>query len=196
MPADVKIAFPSFVDEIVKISRERAKKVPLSKADEHLFHAIKNGSPVKVRITAEAVEYGGGFFDQEKKEIGLSEKKFETLAHEVGHAHLDEHLLGRLIQHQTMRGASSLIAGALAGIGAGILMAKGKAWGLLLPAALSAPTILSEILATREGGKRLDQAGATEEQKGRYHSQMRQGLSTYFAVPAIGGLIAAGMQIR
>ena len=188
--------FLSFTDEVLKIAERRSRKVPLSEADRHLFEAIKKGSPVKVRITPEAAQYGGGFFDQEEKEIGLSEKKFETLAHEVGHAHLDEHLLGRIIQHQTVRGASSLIAGALAGIGAGILMAKGKAWGLLLPAALSAPTILSEILASREGGKRLDREGVSAEQKGRYDEQMRQGLRTYFAAPVLGSLIAAGMQVR
>jgi hypothetical protein len=190
------ISFSAFSEELVKIAEERAKKVPLSDADRHLYKAIEKGSPVKVRITSEAVHYGGGFFDQEKKEIGLSEKNFEALAHEVGHAHLDEHLLGRIIQHQAVRGASSLIVGALAGIGAGILMAKGQRWGLLLPAALSAPTILSEMLATRKGGKRLEEEGATEEQKGRYHRQMREGLSTYFAAPAIGSLIAAGMQAR
>lgn len=188
--------FVSFTDEVVKMAQERSKKVPLSDADHHLYQAIEKGSPVKVLVTHEADHYGGGFFDQEKKEIGLSEKKFETLAHEVGHAHLDEHLLGRLIQHQTVRGAASLIAGALAGIGAGVLMAKGKRWGLLLPAALSAPTILSEVLATRHGGQRLDEAGATEEQKGRYHGQMREGLKTYALAPALGTLIAAGMQLR
>ena len=188
--------FLSFTDEVLKIAKERANKVPLSDADHHLFKAIKKGSPVKVLITPDAAHYGGGYFDQEKKEIGLSEKKFETLAHEVGHAHLDQHLLGRLIQHQAVRGASSLIASALAGIGAGILMAKGQRWGLLLPAALSAPTIISEILATRKGGHRLEEEGATEEQKGRYHKQMREGLSTYFAAPALGTLIAAGMQTR
>jgi len=170
--------------------------VPLEKADLHLFDALKKGSPMKVLITNEAVHYGGGYFDQVKKEIGLSDKKFETLAHEVGHAHLDEHLLGRLIQHHVVRGASSLIAGALAGIGAGILMAKGKRWGIILPAALSAPTILSEILATRKGGKKLQEEGATEEQHRRYKEHTREGQSSYYLAPALGTLIAAGMQIR
>lgn len=190
------ISLSSFKQEVIKLSEERRLKVPLAKADEHLFDALKKGSPVKVLITHEAAAYGGGYFDQAKKEIGLSEKKFETLAHEVGHAHLDEHLLGRLIQHQTVRGASSLIAGALAGIGAGILMAKGKRWGLLLPAALSAPTILSEILATRKGGHRLQEEGATEEQMRRYKENTRDGQSSYYLAPALGTLIAAGMQVR
>lgn len=190
------IHFLSFSSEIRKIAEERAKKMPLSSADKQLFKAIEKGSPVKVRITSDALHYGGGYFDQETKEIGLSEKKFETLAHEVGHAHLDESLLGRLIQHQNVRGASSLIIGALAGIGAGILMAKGKRWGLLLPAALSAPTILSEMLATREGTKRLEREGATEEQQNRYHLEARKGLSSYFTAPALGTLVAAGMQLR
>lgn len=190
------ISLSSFKQEVIKLSEERRNKVPLARADVHLFDAIKKGSPVKVLITDEAVLHGGGYFDSAKKEIGLSEKKFETLAHEVGHAYLDEHLLGRLIQHQMVRGASSLIASALAGIGAGILMAKGKRWGFLLPAALAAPTILSEALANRKGSQRLEEEGATEEQKKRYKEDARKGQSSYYLAPALGTLIAAGMQIR
>jgi len=188
--------FTAFSREVTKLSEKRSSRVPLSSSDLHLYEAIKKKSPVKVRITEEASQYGGGYFDRDKKEIGLSEKKFDSLAHEVGHAHVDEHLLGRLIQHQAVRGGASLIAGALAGIGAGILMAKGQRWGLLLPAALSAPTLLSEILATRKGGQHLEEAGATEEQRAHYREQMRGALSTYFTAPAIGTLIAAGMQVR
>lgn len=190
------ISFRSFSGEIQKIAERRRSLTPLSQADNALYEAIKKKSPVKVRITEEAAQYGGGFFDRDKKEIGLSEKKFDSLAHEVGHAHVDEHLLGRLIQHQAVRGGASLIVGALAGIGAGILMAKGQRWGLLLPAALSAPTLLSEILAIRKGGRHLEEAGATEEQQAHYREQMRGALSTYFTAPAIGTLIAAGMQVR
>jgi hypothetical protein len=189
------ISYSAFSSELRKLA-EKHHKVPLEDADHHLFEAIKKKSPVKVLVTPDAVHYGGGYFDQAKKEIGLSEEKFESLAHEVGHAQIDEHLLGRLIQHQVVRGASSIIPSALAGIGAGILMAKGKAWGLLLPAALSAPTILSEVLASHKGKTMVEAEGGNAEQVQRYRGKMREGLSTYALAPALGTLIAAGMQIR
>ncbi len=183
------ISFASFSDELQKLAS--GEKVPLAKAESKIFTFLMRGSPVKVKITPEAANYGGGYFDQVKKEIGLSEKNYETLAHEVGHAHLDKHILGQMIQSRLSRVSSGVIPNVLAGVGAGLLMAKGKKWGLLLPAALSAPTVLSEALATHKGGKLLEEAGATEEQRKNYSSRMRQSLSTYLIAPALGTLVAS-----
>lgn len=183
------ISLASFSDELQKIASEG--KVPLAKAESKIFTQLMRGSPVKVRVTPDAAQYGGGYFDQVKKEIGISEKNYQTLAHEVGHAHIDKHLLGRLIQSRAARVASGVVPGVLAGIGAGLLMAKGKKWGLLLPAALAAPTILSEALATHKGGKLLDEAGASQEQRKNYNDNMRRGLGSYLLAPALGTLIAS-----
>lgn len=183
------ISFASFSDEFQKLSS--SEKVPLARANARIFNALLKGAPVKVRVTEEANQFGGGFFDIHTKEIGLSEKSYEVLAHELGHAELDKHLLGRIIQSQAARTLSGVVPSVLAGIGAGILMAKGKKWGLLLPAALSAPTLLSEFLATRKGGKLLRDAGATEEQQEQYRRNTNQGLGTYFKAPALGTLVAS-----
>ncbi len=183
------ISLTSFNDELRKLAADG--KVPLSKAESKIFNTLMRGAPVKVKITPDAVQYGGGYFDQVKKEIGISEKNYETLAHEVGHAHVDKHILGRIIQSRAARVASGVVPGVLAGVGAGLLMAKGKKWGLLLPAALAAPTVLSEALATHKGGKLLGEAGATEEQRKNYHSKMRDSLGTYLLAPALGTLVAS-----
>lgn len=183
------ISFASFSDELHKIAAEG--KVPLAKAEAKIFTALMKGSPVKVRVTPDAAMFGGGYFDQVNKEIGISEKDYKTLAHEVGHAHVDQHLLGRMIQSRAARVASGVVPGVLAGIGAGLLMAKGKKWGLLLPAALAAPTVLSELLASHKGGKLIEEQGASKEQKQSYNSRMRQGLGTYLLAPALGTLVAS-----
>ena len=183
------ISLPAFTSELQKLAA--SDKVPLTKAESKIFTYLMRGSPVKVKITPDAVQYGGGYFDQVNKEIGISEKNYQTLAHEVGHAHVDKHILGRLIQSRALRLASGVVPSVLAGVGAGLLMAKGKKWGLLLPAALSAPTLLSEALATHKGGKLLEEAGATEEQRKNYTSRMRQSLGTYLLAPALGTLVAS-----
>lgn len=182
------ISFASFSDELLKIA---AEKVPLAKADHQIFRELMRGAPVKVRVTPEAAEYGGGYFDQVKKEIAISDQKFETLAHELGHAELDKHLLGRMLQSRVARIVGTGFPNVLSGVGAGLLVAKGKKWGLLLPSALAAPTILSEILATRKGGKLLEEAGASEEQHKSYRKTMSSGLSTYFAAPALATFVAS-----
>jgi hypothetical protein len=183
----------SFLEGLNKTAESSVAKIPLAKLNEKIFNILAKGSPVKVRITPDALMYGGGYFDQVKKEIGLSEKKYDVLAHELGHAQIDENILGRLIQSQTARHLSSMIPSALSGIGAGFLMAKGKSWGILLPAALSAPTLLSEFLASHKGGKKLEESGASEEQKEHYRKDMGQGFRSYLVAPALGTLIAASM---
>lgn len=189
------ISFASFSDELNKLAEKHhektEKKIPLHKADHHIFEMLRKGSPVKVHITDEAHQFGGGFFDQVKKEIGLSEKSYETLAHELGHAHVDKHLLGQLIQSRAFRIASNPVSQILTGIGAGLLLAKGHKWGLLLPTALAAPTVLSEALASRKGGKLIEEAGGTEEQQDRYRKRMREGMMSYLLAPALASLVAS-----
>lgn len=183
------ISFASFSSELNKIAADG--KLPLTKAEAKIFRALLKGSPVKVRVTSDADQFGGGYFDQVKKEIGISEKNYETLAHEVGHAYIDQHVLGRIIQSRAARLVNDPVTSVLAGIGAGLLMAKGKKWGLLVPSALAAPTVLSEALASHKGGKLLEEHGATEEQQESYRQRMRQGMMSYLLAPALGTLIAS-----
>lgn len=186
------ISFTSFSDELKKIAEAKTEKVlPISKADHAIYGVLAKGSPVKINIDDSAAELGGGYFDQDKKEITLSEKNFKVLAHELGHAQIHEHFLGRLMQSKAARVLFNATGSALASAGVGILMAKGKKWGLLLPAAVAAPTILSEALATHKGEKLLEEAGATRKQREAYGDSTRKGLGTYFGVPLRGTLSGA-----
>lgn len=180
------ISFSAFTDELCKIAEA---KVPLGQADARVFKELMKGSTVKVKVTSGAHAYGGGYFDQQRKEIGLSEKKFSTLAHELGHVDIDKHLLGRLIQSRAARLANT--ATPLAGIGAALLLAKGKKWGLLLPAALAAPTLLSEALASFKGHKKLEEAKASSKQKSQYKNEMIDGFSSYAIRPTITTAMAS-----
>ena len=124
----------SFADELWKIAE--AKKA-ISQADMEIFKTLMKGSPVKVKVVSDAEQHGGGYFDQVSKEIGISEKSFVSLAHELGHAELDKKILTRMLQSRLARMA--YMATPIAGLGAGLLIAKGKKWGLLLPVATTLP---------------------------------------------------------
>ncbi len=181
------ISFLAFSGELTKLAKDA--KLPISKADLRIFKTLLKGSPVKVKLTDEAHMYGGGYFDQVKKEIGLSDKNFSTLAHELGHADIDKNILGRIIQSRAMRLAYGFTP--LAGIGAAMLLAKGKKWGLILPTALAAPTLLSEALASIKGHGKLTDAKATDEQKSRARGDMLRGFGSYTIAPAIATALAS-----
>ena len=183
------VSFGSFSEELRKIAE--AQRKPLSKADAMIYRALVKGSPVKIKVTEEAKMYGGGYFDQDKKQIGLDKKDFSVLAHELGHAELDKNLLGRLIQSRIARLA--YMSSGIASIGAGILMAKGKKWGLLLPALAVAPTLASEALATSKGRKLLDAMKAGKRQLSKFESVTGKGMASYVQRPvreAVGGVIS------
>jgi len=184
-------SFAAFSHELVKIAKAQApaKVLPLAKADIHIFKELLKGSPVKVRMTEDAKMFGGGYFDQVNKEIGLSEKDFANFAHELGHAEVDKNVIGRMLQSRAARLANSLTS--LGGIGAAILLAKGKKWGLLLPAALAAPTLLSEAIASVKGHGKLTDAGASDEQKSQYRKKMLGGFGSYLTAPATSTAIAS-----
>lgn len=189
------ISFASFSDELQKLAAKE-KVIPLAKAEKKIFNALMQNAPVKVRILPEAAAYGGGYFDQVNKEIGLSEKNYQILAHEIGHAEIDKHLLGRIIQSRAVRLASGAMGNALSGLGAGILMAKGKKWGVLLPTAIALPTLLSEGVASYKGNKLLKEHGATDEQQRDYRNLALKMFGTYAAAPAISTGLAAYMSRR
>jgi hypothetical protein len=162
----------SFSDELVKIAKDSREK--------ELWEKLKALSPVPVEVNPEAELYGGGYFDPDKKYIGLSSEDRNSLAHEIGHAILDQSILGKAVQHPIGRAAFpwTPIAGALGGV----LLAKGKKMGLLLPVVTASPTLLSESLATGKGSKKLREAGATDEEIKEYRKALRNSYSTYAGI--------------
>lgn len=173
--------FHSFGRELVKIAQ--------TKSEKQLYGRVKKESPVKVKTTDDAKLFGGGYFDPEgyldaKKErhIGISDHKFDTLAHEIGHAKNHETLWGKLIQSLPARLAFALAP--TAGMAAGVALANGKKWPLLIPAAAVAPVLLAEALATNTGHKVLEKAKAKPEEVEKYRKNLRKAFSTYLLTPA------------
>ena len=180
--------FAAFSDELKKIAEDkqplREKDLDLIKRELELWNKLRDASPVKVKKDRMADLHGGAYFDQQAKEIGLSRKDYESLAHEIGHAELDKKLLGQMLQSPATRYAFGLTP--LAGAVAGVLLARGKKKGLLLPVATAVPTIVSEMWATRKGRNKLQEVGATPQETGRYSKNLRGSLVSYFAPPLEG----------
>ena len=170
----------------VKLASEKPR-AEVAKHRLALFKALRNGSPVKIKMDQKADQYGGGYFDLQKKEIGLSGKDFAILAHEVGHADVDKHVTGKILQHHIVRRAFFLTP--LAAMGAGMLLAKGKKWGIALPLLTAVPTLVSEGWATHEGRKRLEDLHATVLDKDYYKSVTRPGFASYAANAAVGAIL-------
>ena len=187
--------FKGFSSEILKIAKETKKKSPLGKQemksikrDIELFNKLRGSSPLKITVEAKADRYGGGYFDQIAKEIGLSRKDYATLAHELGHAELDKRLWGKLVQNPIARGAFpwTPVAGALGGV----LLSKGKKLGLLLPVATVAPTLISEGAASAKGKKLLKDVGATKKELEEYKKEMGMAFGTYSASVPMAAIAA------
>lgn len=173
----------SFSDELTKISEEAKKKSPDRQKIQRqveLWKKLRAGTDTPVRVTGEADFYGRGFYDFKDKFVGVSQKDPHVLAHELGHADIDRNIVGKMIQNKVTSQAYpwTPVAGAVGGA----LLSRGKKWGALLPIATAAPTLLSEWLATRNGAKRLEGAGATPEEVDMYRSSMSDSASTYHAI--------------
>jgi len=184
----------SFGNELSKIAAAKSKKaipkveVKQLKRDLELWNKLRGASPVKIRIDRDADLHGGGYFDQQAKEIGLSSKDYETLAHELGHAELDKKIIGRVLQGPTARGLFDWtpVAGAIAGAG----LARGKKLPLLLPFLTAAPTLISEHWATVRGSGRLESAGATKKEVDMYRKALGSSLGTYGSTIPTTGMAA------
>jgi HAMP domain-containing protein len=185
----------AFRNELTKIAAKEDqvisdKDVKSIKRELELWNKLRKVSPVKVKKDRMAVIHGGAYFDQQAKEIGLSKKDYESLAHEIGHAELDKKILGRILQHPTARAAMGLTP--LAGAAAGALAARGRKLGLLLPVATAAPTVASEMWATSRGKKKLKEIGATDKEIERYKKNLRKSFGSYLGPPveaaATGGM--------
>lgn len=155
-----------------------------------LYRRVKRESPVEVRETEEAREFGGGYFDPRGDgHIGVSHANFETLAHEVGHAQNHQTIWGKIIQSvpANLAYALSPIAGAFAGHA----LANGEKWPLIMPVAAVTPVLLSEMLATSKGHEVLKKVGAKPEEVEKYRDNLRSAFSTYLQVPALAAATGA-----
>ncbi len=165
---------PAFLDELTKIAQ--------SKRESQLFGILKKESPVEVRKDEGAKLYGGAYFDPaEEGHIGISDHRFDSLAHEIGHAKNHQTLWGKLIQSVPARLAFALAP--VAGAAAGIALAKGKKWPLIIPAAAVTPILLAEALATNTGHKVLEKVKAKPEEVEKYRKNLRRAFSTYLQTP-------------
>jgi hypothetical protein len=173
MPLELSI-LDSFCSEMLKISASRRER--------DLFNRVKKESPVEVVKTDKAEEYGGAYFDpSEEGHIGISDHHFDALAHEVGHAQNHTTIWGKLIQSVPAGLAFALAP--LAGAAAGIALAKGKKWPLIIPAAAVTPILLAEAMATNTGHKVLAKVKAKPEEVEKYRTNLRSAFSTYLQTP-------------
>ena len=179
-------AISSFATEISKIAAKQQETLPKAdikeiKREVELWNKLRAMEPkVKIKIDRDAEAYGGAYFDQQAKMIGLTRKDYESLAHELGHVEMDKKFLGRLMQHPISR--SAFEATPIAAILGGVLLAKGKKLGLLLPIATATPTLLSEWLVTRKGGKKLELVGASKKEIDKYKKNLKASFKTYSSV--------------
>lgn len=156
-----------------------------------LFRKLQENHPATVvKLSPEAEAWGGGFYERDDKSITTAKKDPEALAHELGHALLDQTLVGKGIQHPLPQGLYpwTPVAGALGGV----LMAKGKKLGLLLPIATAAPKLLSEFMATRKGEKTLRDAGASKEEIDKYRDSSSDAFHTYTSGSVSPALLSGG----
>jgi len=147
----------------------------------------------------EAALYGGGAFDYRKNEIIMAKDDPSILAHEIGHAHFQKSMLGKLTQNIPARAAHAL--GPLAGFapiaGDAIRSTSGKALAIAAPLLLAAPTLVSEGVATYKGHSLLTEAGASPEELSDYRKKMLHGFGTYAQSPIAGtALAASGVLLR
>lgn len=171
---------------------EELRKIAGTKRELDLFKKVKKESPVEVRSTEDAEEYGGGYFDSAGAgHIGISDKRFDSIAHEVGHAKNHQTIWGKLIQSVPSGLAYSLSP--FAGAVAGAALAKGKKWPLIIPAAAVAPILLAEVLASNTGRKVLEKVKAKPEEVEKYRANMRTAFSTYLADSATSVLTGGAL---
>lgn len=165
----------SFVDELTKISQ--------SARERELFKRLKTESPVKIHNDEGAKEFGGAYFDTAGEgHIGISDKRFDSLAHEIGHAKNHQTIWGKLIQ--SVPAGLAYAMAPVAGAVAGIALAKGRKWPLIVPVAAVAPILLAEALATNTGHKVLEKVKASPEEVETYRKNLRASFATYLQTPA------------
>jgi hypothetical protein len=115
--------------------------------------------------------------------IGKDFKNPAVLAHELGHAELDQHWMGRLLQHRyapSIEGSDSMLTALGLGAATGISNNKSlKQLGQWSPLLHAAPTLLSEVGASALAFKQLKQVKATPKQIAAAIKTLLPALGTY-----------------
>lgn len=158
------------------------------------FQAMKTHSHVPVRFDRRAKDYGGGFYHPSEDWIGIDKNEdADVLAHELGHAQFQKSLLGKITQSAPAR--LMHLASPLAGLAIGATV-TGSAparilKSLLVGLGLSAPTLISEGVATYNGYQSLKHLGADQARLDQYKKRIIPPQSTYLLNP----LMASGASL-
>jgi hypothetical protein len=122
------------------------------------------------------------------------------LAHELGHADVDQSTIGRVLQSGVVRTGSNILPPAMA---LSVSRAAGQAMGPLagaligasVPFLVNSPVLIAEALASKKGVQRLREAGMSEKDIEKAKKQLWKAYGTYLAYPALFGAIGAGLGI-
>lgn len=156
------------------------------------FLTLPNKGPDGHGYSIAAGHLKGGGFATERPLIAISEKAHNApgiLAHELGHAAIDRHALGGLIQNTPVRaihaniGSVGAMSGALTSLSDDERVRAAGRWA---PLALSAPKLLSEAGATLHGLHAMHGAGATGAQLLRGAGLLAPAFATYAGHAGIG----------
>lgn len=150
-------------------------------------HASSMG--IEVEHHADADAYGGGGYLRKEHKVQVSPHEQGTargsslLAHELGHAEIDQSVPGRLLQNQYLRSAAAhapTIGALIAVMAQGSFLRK-LALSAGTAAALQVPVLSSEILADHKGRRLLEQHGAGVSTLATHEHESTRGVNSYLA---------------
>jgi len=150
-------------------------------------HASNMGIGVEHHADADA--HGGGGYLRREHKVQVSPREQGTargsslLAHELGHAEIDQSAPGRLLQSQYLRSAAAhapTIGALIAVMAQGSFLRK-LALSAGTAAALQIPVLSSEMLADRKGRKLLEHHGASADTLATHEHESTQGVNSYLA---------------
>ena len=184
-----------------------AESVQTPEARARLLEALMSHArqhQIAVERSDEADRYGGGVYRRSENKILLSKSLQPTdsgisnLAHELGHAELDETTLGQIIQNPLMRSAAyaAPAMGAIIAIAAKGNFARRAALSAGAAAAMQLPMLGSEMLADHRGRQMLIANGASPEMLAAHRQASVGGVTSYLrpGAKAVGiSLLIAAM---
>lgn len=120
------------------------------------------------------------------------------LAHELGHAEIDQTTIGRILQSQALRTVA--VAASAGGVALGVLGStpSHRTIGSLIAVAATAPVLGAEGWASSKALDRLRRAGATEEEVSSAKKRLLKAFGTYASIPAglVGDIATMSMLTR
>lgn len=164
--------------------KERAKAVR-----EKLLEVV---SDVKLRQGARPT------FERKGDQKHITVRKDEApaiLAHELGHAEIDDSFIGRMAQSPVGRTAPVSVGNLLGAVALG----RGQhAAGTASVAAGFVPVLAQEALASIKGVRKLREAGASEEELADAKKRLLAAWGTYATLPVamVGDVLSIGAVIR